>query len=118
MHPGGEPCHTFSSRTARSVRPEYAIGDRLRPEWAFDSAGIRRLCAPGHVEHRFRRKPNTHSDVSRTPIPAARTSLAGAGSRAGEHSGALTGLGTNGAIPPRRWLMAAERVPMRKLREG
>src|SRR3989454_4466988 len=34
----------------------------------------------------------------RTPIPAARTSLAGAGSRAGEHSGALTALGTNGAI--------------------
>src|SRR2546426_11062482 len=34
----------------------------------------------------------------RTPIPAARTSLAGAGSRAGGHPGALTALGTNGAI--------------------
>ena len=27
------------------------------------------LRAPGHVEHRFRRKPNTHSDASRTLIP-------------------------------------------------
>lgn len=30
---------------------------------------VLRLRAPGHVEHRFRRKPNTHSGASRTPIP-------------------------------------------------
>ena len=29
----------------------------------------RQLRAPGHVEHRFRRKPNTHSGRSRTLIP-------------------------------------------------
>ena len=41
------------------------------------AGGSRRICcrtsssvrAPGHVEHRFRRKPNTHSDASRTLIP-------------------------------------------------
>jgi len=33
---------------------------------------LARLCelrAPGHVEHRFRRMPNTDSGASRTPIP-------------------------------------------------
>jgi len=35
------------------------------------------LRAPGHVEHRFRRKPNTHSDASRTPIPGRSNTLSG-----------------------------------------
>ena len=41
------------------------------------SAERRLVRAPGHVEHRFRRKPNTHSDASRTPIPGRSNTLSG-----------------------------------------
>jgi hypothetical protein len=33
--------------------------------------------APGHLEHRFRGKPNTHSGGSRTPIPGRSNALMG-----------------------------------------
>ena len=32
---------------------------------------------PAHAEHRFRGKPNTHSDASRTPIPGRSNTLSG-----------------------------------------
>jgi hypothetical protein len=35
------------------------------------------LRAPGHLEHRFRGKPNTHSGGSRTPIPGRSNALMG-----------------------------------------
>jgi hypothetical protein len=42
-----------------------------------DAGALAGLRAPGHVEHRFRGKPNTHSDGSRTPIPGRSNSLMG-----------------------------------------
>ena len=35
------------------------------------------LRAPDHLEHRFRGKPNTDSDGSRTPIPGRSNTLTG-----------------------------------------
>jgi hypothetical protein len=38
---------------------------------------VRVLRAPGHLEHGFRGKPNTHSGGSRTLIPGRSNSLTG-----------------------------------------
>jgi hypothetical protein len=68
---GRSSCWTSVSRapSGKRARVLEIIGEAVK-----QLSGVR---APGHVEHRFRGKPNTHSDGSRTLIPGRSNSLTG-----------------------------------------
>jgi hypothetical protein len=68
VDPAEERAHLAGPRHRRELvdgRDEEAREPAV--DWLVDRDD--RVRAPGHVEHRFRRKPNTHSGPSRTPIP-------------------------------------------------
>jgi integrase len=77
--------HFYRAQRALNIRPlglyctkdtfvTTALEAGVKIAWLEQQTGVR---APGHPEHRFRGKPNTHSDGSRTPIPGRSNSLTG-----------------------------------------